>query len=760
MKNTERLQEAFGAIDDELILDAKKPRNNKRLLRIIALSAACFIIVLSILTPLIIGETEYLPSRSSGEYIPPDEDDYTPKYVENLWSRSDFSALSIVYGSNKRLRPVNNTVSDGNFTSETAIESEQIKVNLDSTINVESLLADRYVIYYSDIGYPIIYDIKEGKAVDLTERIIGTERADGEAVYKAVMEKAEEGYKGITATQNNRDMIHTMVMSWMSTEVYDESAFKPDIDFLKDHEVYGQLYEVYMPFHPEDLYYIFFDAIWVAYCEIPRDDYNQKPYSIAPVWIDSEHGLSIVKICNVSGSTIKTVVYNIVEDKVIEVPMNDWILFTDGYEINFSSDGSFFTITNPRGGINGANIPHELQSRYSENEHRTVSDYRGENYSVVYIDNYQFVALTDFYGTESFGCSKAYISENGSVIYYKLMNSESAGKNFNCDKEIWYNRLARFDSDNDSWTFCTVDGERANKVVLDGRFVKLACNETVAIMEREGLYYAYLIENGRDITSDIFDEKYGLLAHERLIVYYENNALHKKDIFNGKSEKIIDCDSYILSSDGAFAFVYKNGDSFVTCINVATGESRRITVGNELLNQIFADKNAVFKMNYSEKENTLTLSFYKSDEVQPTEETKDFYSLISEINNDSLQFYEASECGKVIENIQIDKAVLEAIRQYAIDYKTVDWGHDPSVLYPLGFTPQDKHQDVLRKLGVTPPDDYIDMNGTCFVLYKDEDESIEFFIDKYMPIYDPPEDYFNNGLCIIYKKDGRIYDLI
>lgn len=768
MKNNEFLQNAIGEIDDDLLTDAVKPIKKRNLLRIALVSAACFAIVLTALIPLYFDGSNGEPIDQSSEYIPPDDSDYVPKYAENLWDKSNFSALSIVYGGGAKISPVDNEISDKGFSSETAIESERVKIDLDSTIKVENLIANRYIVYYSDIGYPIIYDIEDGKEVDLTERIIGDARVDGEKFYQEVIKNAEKEFPGISSTKNNQEIIRTMVMSWMSTEVYDESAFAPDVDFLKDHKDYGYKYEIYMPFYPKDLYYIFYDAIWVAYCDTPRDDYIQKPYSIAPIWIDSEHGLSIVQIRDISGSATKTVVYDLVNDNIIQLSINSKVIFSDGYEIKFSNDGSFFTVTSPRGSINGANIQGELQSRYTENEHRTVKNYIGESYSLVYIDKQAHIDITDFYGNDWLGISNAYISENKSVVYYKLRGVEPIGKYFTCDKEIWYDRLTRFDSDKDAWRFCNIDGDNVKAIVLSGRFVKLACNETVAIMEREGLYYAYRLSDGQDITSEIFDEEYELLAHERLNVYYEGNSLYKKDIFdifNGEAEKLIDCDSYILSNDGAFAFAYKNGDGFVTCINVATNESRRVTIDEELCNQIFADKNAVFKMNYNEEDNTLALSFYKSDEVIASDDTKDFYSLISQIDyNPDLMADEdilAQErtYGQTFK-VDADEEIIEAIRGYVEEYEKYEWGHDPSVIYPLGFTPEDKYQDVLRKLRITPPDDYINMNGTCFILYEDEDEKIEFVIGRFFPIYDPPEDYFNNGLTILYTINGREYDLI
>lgn len=762
MKNIEFLQDVIGSVDDDLITDARQPLRKRRTLRIACSLAACFAIVLTALIPLFIGESDESMIAQSSEYTSQDMDGFLPQYAENIWSKSDFTVLSVVYGNGAELEGEENESADIESSSEAAIESEQVSIDLDSTIKIESLLADRYIIYYSNVGYPIIYDIEDGREVDLTDRIIGSERVDDTKIYNEVVKKLEKSFPGITDEQINRDIIRILLSYWMSKEAYDESAFAPNMEYLKDHEEYGQIYDVYMPFYPESLYHIFLGEVWVAYCEIPHEDYREKPYSIAPIWIDSVHGISIVQVCDAFGASLKTVVYDIVEDKIVQLPIKNSIIFNDGYEIVFSNDGSFFTVSTPSGSVTGANIPDELQSRYSENEHRTVTNYMGESYSVIYIDNFRCVEITDYYDADGLGCSKAYISENGDVIYYKLMKSEAAGKYFLCDKDIWYNRLDRFDSDDDLWSFRS---ENHGNVVLQGRFVKLACNETVAIMEKDGRCYAYLLKDGRDITDEISDEKYGLLAHERLNVYLEDGALYKKDLFDGSNEMIAECDSYILSPDGAFAFSYVNGDGFVTCTNVASGESRCITIDATLCEQIFSDKNAVLKMNYNKTENTLVLSFYSSDEVRDEREVKDFYSLIAQsdydhtITDDEGIWEQENRFGKVF-NVTVDESVVNAIRQYAVDYDKYEWGHDPSVIYPLGFTPEDKHRDVLRKLGITPPDDYIDMNGTCFVLYEDEDERIELIIGRFLPIYDPPEDYFNNMLEIRYTKNGRLYDLI
>ena len=166
-----------------------------------------------------------------------------------------------------------------------------------------------------------------------------------------------------------------------------------------------------------------------------------------------------------------------------------------------------------------------------------------------------------------------------------------------------------------------------------------------------------------------------------------------------------------------------------------------------------------FYNRYTDK--TQVFSFYKNDEVKASEENKDFYSLISEIDDNLMEFYQPELCGKLITDYTISDFVLNAFREYVIEYEKYEWnGHDPIDIYPLELNYSDKYQDVLEKLGITPTIDYIDMNGTCFILYEDEDERIEFYIEKWMPIYDPPADRFGNNMCIIYYQNGKMFELI
>ena len=765
MKNNEFLQNAIGSIDDDLITDAVKPIKKRNLLRIAIVSAACFAIVLTAFIPLYINGFGDDPIEQSGEYVPPDEDDYVAKYAENLWDKSNFSVLSIVYGGGAKISPVDNTLTESDFSSDTAIESEKIDINVESTIKVESVLANRYIVYYSQVGYPIIYDSKEKKEVDLTEKILGAEKVDGEKVYKAIIEHAEKEFPGISDTQNNREIIYTIAMSLMAGEDYGyEYSYMPDVDYLKGHAIYGQTYESNMPFSPDNLYYIFYDAIWVAYNEISHDYYIAKPYGISIIWIDHQSGRCLVRTRDIIGQTVDTLIYDIANDKILQLSVNNLGFFTDGYEIVFSNDGSCFALIKPAATVQGVGHNTDFNDRYSDVKNREIQNYLGESYSVVYIDSSQYVEITSTYNKEDdFGRSKAYFSENANVIYYKLL-TEKISNSFKCDADVWYNRLARFDTDEDIWVFCTVQNGYAKKIKIQGKFVKFACNETVVIMEKGGKYYAYFIEDGSDVTDKVIENSINIYLNERLSVFHSENALYKKDIFTGEIKKLINCDSYILNIDNSFAFVYKNGDNFVTCLNVVTEESRRIIIDEDLCKRLFADEDAVFKMNYNENENTLTLSFYKTNEVRTNEDTKDFYFLVGQLEDTKYVYNPESDAEEPVYEIEfyvnVDEFVIEAFRQYVIDYKTVDWGHDPSVIYPLGLTTKDTYEQVMQKLGVTSPEKYISMNRTRVVLYSGNNETLELRIGECMPIYTPNDNERENNFSIIYKANGKEYHLM
>lgn len=130
-------------------------------------------------------------------------------------------------------------------------------------------------------------------------------------------------------------------------------------------------------------------------------------------------------------------------------------------------------------------------------------------------------------------------------------------------------------------------------------------------MEREGKYYAYSLENGEEITDQVRNYEIPLMAHDRLLVYTEDGYLYTKDMFSEEAPRQISkADKVIYSNDGAFAFVYNEGETFVTCINVASTDSCQIEIDSTLCDQLFNTPDAVFQMLYNDSENVLTFSFY------------------------------------------------------------------------------------------------------------------------------------------------------
>ena len=96
---------------------------------------------------------------------------------------------------------------------------------------------------------------------------------------------------------------------------------------------------------------------------------------------------------------------------------------------------------------------------------------------------------------------------------------------------------------------------------------------------------------------------------------------NRKNIFTGDGAKLItESDRYVLSNDGAFAFTYCREDAYVTCWNVASLESCRVEMDEQMRTQLFETAGAVLQMSFNAQENTLLLSFY-IEENTPAPET-------------------------------------------------------------------------------------------------------------------------------------------
>jgi hypothetical protein len=218
------------------------------------------------------------------------------------------------------------------------------------------------------------------------------------------------------------------------------------------------------------------------------------------------------------------------------------------------------------------------------------------------------------------------------------MDAAASGKTFYASDIVWYNRLKLYNCDTDSWVFHTFDiNHNAQKgITLEGNFVRFAANETIVIMERGGKYYAYSLLDGKEVTQDIKDGNVSMYAHEQLVTLCKDGVLLVTNMFTGQQQTLGQADMCVLSSDGAFAFVYCDGDSYVTCYNVASGENCRIGIDKEMCEQLFAREDAVLQMSYNEQENTLLLSYYAEKDVSGRYDTNvDFYDLLAQLQDEN-----------------------------------------------------------------------------------------------------------------------------
>lgn len=747
MKKNEFLQDAIGLIGDDLILDAKAVRASKKKkytwVKWGAMAASIFLIVTCVFAFLQIG---------SGPAV-------NLPAAENLWQQENFQAYSLAYEEAAVPQnmaafqpPVAQTISLSNKQVQNGtIASKALSVAQPKTVKLESLIAERYVVYYSDKYMPVIYDIVEDKEVDLEERIIGENQFDVEAFIQVVYEQAELLCPGILDSEDNRQYLREYVHDYVNLIPEDAFTVSPDLGFLDAYEQYRDL-KTNVKW---SIFYDFCHKALIGAMEEMGVMYESDPVSVQMIAFDPVNGVFLVTLRSIRGGGMAYLAYDIVTDTYRELPsdIDNSILSittTSGYKIRFSKDASVVTVASPESDINGEHGSFDPTKPFlKESLHREVGKYMGENIGAYYLDaDIAYRLETEEY----MGASEAYISDSGSVIYYKQMKPQAMGKTFYCSDAVWWNRLQLFSDDTDFWVFCYVNTNLKTsnrKIVLQGNFVRFIADETAVIMERDGEYFVYSLRNGKEITESVINGEIDLLAHERLQVYYKDGRLYKKDMFADSREiSIAEADQYVLSNDSAFAFVYNNGDKYVTCYNVASLESVRVSISDELCEQIFNTENAVFRMIYKEAENTLLFTFYvDEDAAAEDEEAVDFFGAVEAYDPDG-------EYGKVYTNLKVGDAIVELFRSKAAIWE--GGGNMTPSFYPYGFTPDDDIDSVCQKLGITlPTEDYLDVNGTQFILYQDEDETLSLIFKKGWVLYDFPEE--DAGIMIEYIQNGEIH---
>ena len=735
MRKDELLQDAIGFIRDDLIVDAKQNGTKKtgfvRLLPKIAVAAAC-------ISVFAIGWLLLSKSRP----LPP---------AKNLWERADFQVYSLIYSNSTAQDPSLGSSSSVVFLSQTeeglpenTVTASPLVITGDSTVKVESLIGGRYVAYISNTGAPIFFDTQEGVAVDMKKRILGDDVASIDSVLAVAEQIADQNFPGMIKESANRQYLLEIIRCFADrTQVPDAKDWGVDTAFLDSLDV------SYQYLSEEERYIQFEDMCWSVYLDAMGRVNDDRPYRVRFVSIDAYSGKCIVQIRDMAGNVLSVQLYDMATDSVLcSLSGGTW----NSSCVRYSLNGKLLTVAYNESISTAAGMPdadYTERHKYADTK-LGIGRYMGES---VYVVDSSTGWVSE---TWSGAASEGFLSKSGKVCYFKQIPPECVGKGFYTTSGVWMNRLVLFGRDTDSWVFYTQSGEDpyGKETVLQGNFVRFMAEETIAVMERDGQYYAYLLSTGKDITQKVQQGKYAVVPHERLQIFSRDGILYKQDMFSGEPAQVIaQADWYVLSSDGAFAFVYCNGSDYAQCYNVATLESCNIGLDAQLRSQLSDAQGAVFQMVYNDEENTLTLSFYLEEDAHQ-DNAVDFFGLLAELESESYWDNEIINPKRYTE-FTVSEEIMEQFRwsvyqrQHPDGVMTWEWYYPESLPIYL-----DRFQ-LFAALDITPPEDYLDVNGTEFVLYEDGDEKLSLIFYKFWGLYDYPQDL--SGFCILYETGGQTY---
>ena len=650
----ELMQDALGLLNDDLIADAQTARTLTRKRTSFRMMIAACLAVL-IVAGVCIGAVMHRNADA-----PRDGRLYA---VQNVWEREDFTSVAFLFQKNNG-GSLMSGISRGDFimlsnrfgvvqAEETenvsgaqTIEAENLSVGQDASIGFENLIADRYAVAYDEHFCPVFYDLEQNTVVDLDAQIIGDKRVSLDPLLKACFTHAEKLYPGILSTQNNRDLLTEFVygesrdlVEWRSK--YD--TFQPDLEFFSDIDGYRY-------YSDESLRELFFSEcffmIYRAAYEELEGLYQGKPYWVEVMGIDGKNGTCLVSIHDVVDNGLDYVLYDFKTDSCTKLPDNAqnsllgtmWV-YGDS-EFRFSADGKVITVVYPDAGYLGGNVKKSYLDRYLIKSDRDLYTYNGERVGVFYLEHGTAVKLS------TRASSEAFLSDSGNVVYYKKCErvrsehvetdewgGESVQSSVKCSDELWYSRLYSPDKDTDQWVFSVIDPKNsrvASEIVLQGKFVRFMIDETVVLMEKDGVYTAYELASGKDVTAEVSSSTYGedgYPYHERLVVYEEDGVLYRKDVFGVfESVELARADHHVLSEDGAFVFAYNSQTGKTLCVNVANNDSVEVELSDEFLRQLSENPNATLVITYNEYENTLlfSLSTQQRDELRRAELAQTF----------------------------------------------------------------------------------------------------------------------------------------
>lgn len=587
-----------------------------------------------------------------------------PKARANPWDRDDFRMITVGFSSPASV-PVTQTsfgkksavlprftsemtvpeVTEGEPVPETEEEyvAQSITVPINADVKIESLIADRYLLWYEDKLTPVFYDLQTKKTFDFSSLIVDPDQRTGPVFFDDVLSLVDRFDLTISEVPSQipafRDYAHAFLLAYVEGTPLPENG--DSLDFSRTSgDVAGY-------YHTNEEKLAAFEEALKGRCDQLLYEYEEgtyRPVVVQIFCVDAlrgrvfyhahNHGYSSLVQQDISDydSRFGTHMYDLSTGEITDLPEE----FTSraiaslglGLDIaSFTPDGGRLLFVSPSG--NGGGHYDDMTGWSDADMDMSLYRYKGE--IVRYLDfesGASFLLGDSTCGreTEVYASSMPELSPTGRYVYYRAYTDGE--KFFGFYREDMLGRLdALHFRDTDSWCFVGVkeasERERGKNVflLLTGNFVRFVRNDTAVVMEKDGKTHVYsLVKGGKEITDSVESGKVLLDAHEYYRLVFEGGVLYRVPLFDGsEKEAILRADTVCLSDDGAFAFGYEKGADHAVCVNVATLESRNIRLDPAFVRELSEAGKVGFSFTYDEENNVLFLSFYRQSEEEQTD---------------------------------------------------------------------------------------------------------------------------------------------
>lgn len=134
--------------------------------------------------------------------------------------------------------------------------------------------------------------------------------------------------------------------------------------------------------------------------------------------------------------------------------------------------------------------------------------------------------------------------------------------------------------------------------------------ELLRLTERDGGYLA-VMKRGDSFEVFSLGEKQAEVSENRQIYVLDGNK--RILVGDGSSEMLWDNEpaAIVLSADGRYAYLYFEGDGFVTCLDIDSGEQGQLALSDAFVSQISALTNTEFLLFLNPSENRLLIAYFK-----------------------------------------------------------------------------------------------------------------------------------------------------